>query len=137
MTDYTLRVTIACPAAMLADANEYALCTGESDADDRTFNSATYEDASGNLYAVASTVAKSDFATRATDTLSAPAHAPDVNLAAADRAQAALYIYGTHGFGGATPDRLWAMVEPAPGDARAALALAGLTPYEPDLDAPP
>jgi len=130
MTDYTRRVTIVCPEALIPDANQLALVIGESAADDQTFGTPRYEDASGNLYAVSSTVATGAFEGKATTTLEAPAHSPEADLTAAERAQAALYIYGVHGTEGAAPGRLWALVEPAPGDAKAAIALAGVSIIE-------
>ena len=57
-TDYNLRATIAVPVAHIADANQLAICLGQSAADDKTFGAATFQDAEGNLYAVSSTVAR-------------------------------------------------------------------------------
>jgi len=131
MTDYTRRVTIVCPEAMTADANQFALVIGPSPADDQTFKAATWEDASGNLYAVSSTVATDALEDKATTTLEAPAHSPEADLTAARRAQAALYIYGVNGTEGAAPDRLWALVEPAPGNAHEAIALTGVSRFQP------
>jgi hypothetical protein len=99
-TLYTNRVTIATPVAHIPDANQLALALGESAADDQTFTTASYQDASGNLYSVASTVAKPIFAQIAGQPLQAPEHAPDMDLAAATRSQALLQING----GIATPD---------------------------------
>ena len=99
-TQYTNRATIAAPAAHISDATQLALCLGESTQDDRTFTVASYQDASGNLYAVASTVAKPIFAQIAGQPLQAPDHAPDMDLAAATRSQALLQING----GTASPD---------------------------------
>lgn len=127
-TAYTHRATIVCPEAMMTDANQLALVFGESAADDQTFNTATWQDASGNLYAVSSTVATGTFEGKATAPLETPDHAAEADLTAAGRAQAALYIYGVHGTDGAATGRLWALVQPAPGDAKAALELAGVTP---------
>ena len=62
MTKYQQRATIASPVAHIADANQLALALGESAADDKTFNTAVWQDAEGNLYAVSSTVAKPIFA---------------------------------------------------------------------------
>jgi len=93
-TEYEQRATIAAPEALIADANQLALCLGESSADDKTFSTATWQDADGNLYAVASTVAKPIFAQMAGQPLQAPAHAPNMDLAAASRAQEALQING-------------------------------------------
>jgi hypothetical protein len=133
MTDYTRRVTIVCPEAMTADANQLALVLGESPADDQTFGTPRYEDASGNLYAVSSARVKEDFENDAATTLLAPAHSPEADLTAAERAQAVLYIYGQHGTEGAAPGRLWALVEPVPGDAKAALELAGVNQIETEV----
>jgi hypothetical protein len=91
-TEYTQRVTIAAPAAHIPDANQLALCLGESSADDKTFTSASYQDADGNLYSVASTVANPVFAQMAGLPLQAPDHAPGMDLEAATRAQALLQI---------------------------------------------
>ena len=99
-TEYKQRATIASPVAHIADANQLALCLGESSADDQTFGAATYQDDEGNLYAVCSTVAKPIFAQLAGQPLQAPNHAPGVDLEAATRAQALLQING----GIATPD---------------------------------
>ena len=91
-TEYTNRVTIAAPELLTSSANELALCLGESRADDQTFIGANYQDASGNLYSVASTVARPIFAQMASQPLKAPAHAPNVNLKAASKAQSILKI---------------------------------------------
>ena len=93
-TDYIQKATIATPASHIPDANQLALALGESSADDRTFSTASYQDAQGNLYAVCSTVAKPVFAELAGQPLKAPDHAPDMDLAAATRAQALLQING-------------------------------------------
>jgi len=100
MTAYTHRATTATPIAHIPDANQLALALGESSADDRTFTTATWQDADGNLYAVCSTVAKPVFAELAGQPLQAPDHAPDMDLAAATRAQGMLQING----GAVSPD---------------------------------
>jgi len=100
MTQYTHRATIATPLAHIPDANQLALALGESSADVQTFTTASYQDAQGNLYAVCSTVAKPIFAQIAGQPLQALDHAPDMDLAAATRAQALLQING----GIASPD---------------------------------
>jgi hypothetical protein len=99
-TEYTQRVTIAVPELLTSPANQLALCLGESRSDDQTFTTASYQDEDGSLYAVCSTVAKPIFAQMAGQPLQAPDHAPDMDLAAATRAQALLQING----GIATPD---------------------------------
>lgn len=129
-TAYTHRVTIICPESLIPDANQLALVVGESAADDQTFGAASYSDVDGNLYAVSSTVVTDTFQGKATTLLVAPAHAPGADLAAAGRAQAALYIYGVHGTEGVAPDRLWVLIEAAPGYPLAALALGGVMAVE-------
>lgn len=119
-----MRVTICVPAAMIADANQLALCLGQSAADDQTFGAATWEDAAGNLYAVASTLARGTFATAAASPLSAPAFAPSVDLDAAGRAQAALVIYDPAAPVQAAPSRILAVIRD---NAAEALALAGVS----------
>ena len=93
-TQYQQKATIATPEAHIPDANQLALCLGESAADDQTFPTASYQDASGNLYAVCSTVAKPIFAEMAGQPLKAPDHALGMDLAAATRAQSLLQING-------------------------------------------
>ena len=93
-TEYLQKATIATPIAHILGANQLALALGESSADDRTFNTASYQDAAGNLYAVCSTVAKPIFSEMAGQPLKAPDHAPDMDLAAATRAQSLLQING-------------------------------------------
>ena len=100
MTQYKQKATIATPITHIPDANQLALCLGESRADDQTFTTASYQDANGNLYAVCSTVAKPIFAEMAGQPLKAPDHAPGMDLEAATRAQALLQING----GTASPD---------------------------------
>ena len=127
MSDYTLRVTIICPEAMMSDANQLALVLGESAGDDRTFRTAGHEDAGGNLYAVASSLVKPAFFTAAGSPLAAPDHSPDADLTAATRAQSAVVIPDPAAPVPAAPDRLLAI----PGDdAAAALALAGVSAVE-------
>jgi hypothetical protein len=91
-TAYIHRITIAVPEQLISDANQLALCLGESASDDQTFTTANWQDADGNLYAVCSTVAKPVFVELAAQPLKAPEHAPDADLDAASRAQALLSI---------------------------------------------
>ena len=91
-TQYIHRITIAVPETHIADANQLALCLGESASDDQTFTSTNWQDDDGNLYAVCSTVAKPVFVELASQPLQAPAHVPDVDLVAATRAQMVVSI---------------------------------------------
>ena len=121
-TLYQQSSTIATPVSHIPDANQLALALGESHADDRTFTSASYQDADGNLYAVCSTVTKPVFAQLAGQPLQAPDHAPDMDLAAATRAQALLQING----GIATPDVLAVILGDTTENAKDHLVALGL-----------
>ena len=127
-TKYSIRATIATPVTHTPDANQLALALGESSADDRTFTTATWQDADGNLYAVCSTVAKPIFAQIAGQPLQAPDHAPDMDLAAATRAQALLQING----GIATPDVIAVILGDRLESAQDHIAALGLTRVEQD-----
>ena len=114
-----IRLTIACPEAMIADANQFARCTGYGPDDDKTFGAATWQDASGNLYSVTSGLVKEVYQGNAMATLKRPDW--DCNMAAANRAQAKIKIGGA-----ARPDNLVAVF----GEVDAALAELGLTRIE-------
>lgn len=114
------RLTIACPAAMIADANQFARCAGYGPDDDKTFGPATWQDASGNLYSVSSgLVVAESYQTDALGPLIEPEWGCD--LAAANRAQAKIKIGGA-----AQPDKLVAVF----GEVDAALAELGLARIE-------
>ena len=127
-TFYQQRATIAAPVAHIPDANQLALCLGESSADDKTFTSASYQDAQGNLYAVCSTVAKPIFAELAGQPLQAPDHAPDMDVEAATRAQALLQING----GAVSPDVIAVILGGRKESAQDYIAALGLTPVPQD-----
>jgi hypothetical protein len=127
-TEYKQRATIASPVAHIADANQLALALGESAADDKTFNTAAWQDAEGNLYAVSSTVAKPIFAQIAGQPLQAPDHALDMDLAAATRSQALLQING----GIATPDVIAVILGDRLESAQDHIKALGLTPIPQD-----
>ena len=126
MTQYSHRATIATPLAHIPDANQLALAFGESSTDDQTFTTASYQDADGNLYAVCSTVAKPIFAQLAGQPLQAPGHAPDMDLAAATRAQALLQMNG----GIATPDVIAVIMGARTDSAQVHIKVLGLTRVE-------
>lgn len=97
--DYPHRITICVPEALAPDANALMLAVGEQPGDDQSFTgepeSAIPADppipayAKGTL-ATAATVA----ALTGPDALTAPGHAPDVDLDAAERARDALSLTG-------------------------------------------
>jgi len=130
-TLYEQKATIATPAAHIPDANQLALCLGEYSADDQTFNASNYQDAQGSFYAVASTVAKPIFAELAGQRLQAPAHSPDMDLAAATRAQALLQINN----GVASPDVIAVILGDRLESAQDHIKALGLTRVEQELDA--
>jgi len=130
-TAYINKATIAAPVAHIPDANQLALCLGESNADDQTFSAASYQDADGNLYAVCSTVAKPVFAELAGQRLQAPAHSPDMDLAAATRAQSLLQINN----GIAAPDVIAVILGDRKESAKEHIAALGLTQIEQEPDA--
>ena len=127
-TEYQQRATIAAPAAHMPDANQLALALGESHADDRTFTSASYQDADGNLYAVCSTVAKPVFAQLAVQPLQAAEHAPDMDVEAATRAQALLQINN----GTARPDVIAVILGDRKESSQDHIKALGLTPIPQD-----
>jgi len=127
-TSYQKRATIAAPETLIQDANQLALALGESSADDQTFTTASYQDASGNLYAVCSTVAKPIFAEMAGQPIKAPDHAPGMDLAAATRAQELLQINN----GTASPDVIAAILGNRMESAQDHIAALGLTRVEQD-----
>jgi len=122
ITAYAQKCTIATPIAHIPDANQLALCLGESSADDQTFSAASYKDLDGNLYAVCSTAAKPVFSIMAGQQLQAPAHAAEMDLAAPTRAQALLQING----GIATPDVIAVIISYRLGIAQDHVEMLGL-----------
>lgn len=58
MSEYIHRMSLAVPENMMAQANQLALIAGESPGDINTFTDTNWQDASGNKYAVCSTVIK-------------------------------------------------------------------------------
>ena len=86
------RITAACPEALVSDANQYAMCLGQSEADGQTYRGLNWTDADGNLYAAASFEARDEWITFAQAPLVHPAWDVDeiIDMVAAERAQAAL-----------------------------------------------
>lgn len=121
MTEYTHRVTIACPEAMQYGGNHLALIMGNQPGDVRTFDHLSYEDANGNRYAICSTVATATFLTRSfSGDLTPPAYAPDADVPAAAEVLATMTDTGP-----ARPDALVIRIDVP---ALEALADMGLTP---------
>jgi len=125
-----MRLTIACPELMRTDSNQLAMVLGFGAPDALTYGALNWQDADGNLYAVASLPVSDTFTTTAQATLVRPAWDTDnhVNMAGANRAQAALVFSLTPVT--AMPDKLTACVGD---DALATLAAMGLTQVEVDV----
>ena len=119
-----MRITIACPDTLRDDANNLAMVLGYGPDDAETYVALNWLDTAGNLYACASLIVSDAFTTAAQSGLQRPAWDTDshVNMAAADRAQAALVFSLTPVT--AIPDKLTAC---AGDDALATLAAMGLT----------
>lgn len=93
-TRYQHRVTLACPESLIPQANQLALIVGESAGDDRTFNTGSYQDSQGSLYAVASTVTTRDFLTiPSTGLPESPSYAEHADRAAAQEALDSLTVW--------------------------------------------
>ncbi len=96
MSEYTHRMTLAVPQALIAKANQLALIVGVSEYDDNTFTTANWQDKDGNLYAVCSTVIKpvvlSMFGISLTD-ITLPAHAINADVTAAKQALDKVVMY--------------------------------------------
>jgi len=67
-----MRLTIAVPSAHIDIANHYAMALGYSEADGLTYRNPSWEDADGNLYAVASLPVSEVFVGAATSPLVRP-----------------------------------------------------------------
>jgi hypothetical protein len=95
MTQYTNRLTLAVPESLMDAANNLSLIMGRSADDINTFTTATWEDITGNLYAVASAVSKpivvQALSTGLPDPL--PAHAEDADIALAQQALDAIEVF--------------------------------------------
>ncbi|OLF36509.1 hypothetical protein BTW00_05325 [Psychrobacter sp. C 20.9] len=96
MSDYTHRMTLAVPEALMPQANQLALIVGESSDDDKTFAAANWQDKDGNLYAVCSTAIKSVvlglFGVSLTD-ITLPTHAVNADVTAAQQALDKVVMY--------------------------------------------
>lgn len=130
-------ITIACPEALIADANNLAAVLGYSDADLKTFGAAEWVDQTGNRYAAINLGASSEWLATAKDPLNRPAWDMDrpyrVNMAAAQRAQAALHMCGPGvqtAIAKAQPDCLIAVVGGSAAQALDALGLGNDLPEE-------
>jgi hypothetical protein len=95
MTQYTNRLTLVVPDSLMDAANNLALIMGESDSDINTFTQANWQDASGNLYAVASAVSKPVVVNALSSGLpeTLPSHTENTDVALAQQALDAIEVY--------------------------------------------
>ena len=127
-----MRVTIACPEALIGDANQLALCLGLGPEDAQTYGAAIWQDVAGNRYALASAVVGHRFVAVAAAALPEPPWGAD--MPAARRAQAALRVIAPSADPEApppdpraTPDAIVAVIEE---DAAAAVRMLGVVMVE-------
>ncbi|RID91559.1 hypothetical protein D2N39_12725 [Gemmobacter lutimaris] len=125
-----ITITIACPEALIADANQLARCIGYGPDDDQTYGAASWQDAGGNRYAVASGPVGAAFPQAAASLLASPQWGAD--MAAAARAQAAIRIWTEDQPITASPDHIAVVIGD---DARAALAGLGVTQVPEEAEA--
>lgn len=125
-----ITVTIAVPAAMIADARQLARCVGYGPDDEETFREPSWQDAAGGLYAVASGPVWTAFLSVPGQTLIEPAWGAD--MPAARRAHAALVVYDMRAGGDEQPQAMPAAPEHIAAvvglEGVAALELLGLLP---------
>jgi hypothetical protein len=97
MTQYTNRLTMAVPESLMDASNNLALIMGRSTVDINTFTQTSWQDASGNLYAVCSAVSKpvvvNALYTGLPDPL--PAHAENADVTLAQQALDAIVVFDT------------------------------------------
>ena len=96
MSQYTHRMSLAVPQALMAKANQLALIVGESSDDDKTFTTANWQDKDSNLYAICSTVIQPVvlglFGVSLTD-ITLPVHAINADVTAAQQALDKVVMY--------------------------------------------
>lgn len=127
MSNYTHRVTIACPIEFVPICNQLSGALGLSYADANYFGDVNYQDALGNLYCVRSTACTEEFLLGAAGPdLTRPEwddEAQQIDMVAAEDAKALLIIENTP----ALPDFIVAVVDDDP---RSALDVLELTIIE-------
>ena len=92
-----MRLTIACPEALIQDANQLALAIGLSPADVATYRVPSWQDSEGNLYAACSLIPSPEWVQTSLQPLQQPSWAAEgeepVDLEAASRAQALITLW--------------------------------------------
>jgi hypothetical protein len=104
-----MRITVACPEGLIADANHLAMVLAFSSADGETYQTPEWQDAAGNLYAAASFEALPEWIMSAQSELVRPDWDADglIDMEAAARAQAVL-VFSTEALP-ASPEALTAI----------------------------
>jgi hypothetical protein len=90
-----MRITAACPEAMMYEANNLAMCLGQSAADGQTFVNIAWQDDDGSLYSCASFEASEAWVESAQSPLVRPEWDVDeiIDMDAANAAQAAMIFW--------------------------------------------
>jgi hypothetical protein len=90
-----MRLTIAVPQAHIDNANHFAMVLGYSEADGLTYRNPSWQDAQGNLYALASLPVSDLFVGAATSPLVRPEWDTEevIDMAKASQAQALVLIW--------------------------------------------
>lgn len=124
------RLTIACPAALIPDANQLAAALGTSMDDATTFGEPIWQDARSNLYAAASLDVSEEWLAFAQQPVVRPAWDTDeqIDMVAAARAQAVLVILIEPA--PATTTTITALIWPSGPEA---LELMGIVPVPTDM----
>lgn len=119
------RITVACPAALVSEANQLAAALGESMADAETFSFAGWQDDSGNLFSAASVIVSDSWITKAQEPLTRPEWdtSEEIDMGAASSAQAVLVFVSEPT--PATTNQITAMIWD---DGVGALVMMGITP---------
>lgn len=120
-----IRVSIAVPEALIASANQLALCIGYSEADGLTFGPPNYQDEEGALYSFASGPVDPAFVEDAVSPLKEPEWGAD--MAAAMAAQAAVVVWSEEAPEQVSEGKIVALIGD---DVQSALSALGLVPIE-------
>lgn len=122
-----MRITVAVPEQLTANANQLAMALGLSASDANTYTELKYADADDNLYSVASFIASANIVDKTQDTLTRPLWDEEetIDMSQAEQAKS-LVAFDT----AASIDTISAMVND---DALTAIELMKLTRYNPDI----
>ena len=131
-----MRLTIACPQAHIDIANHYAMVLGYSEADGLTYRNPSWQDAQGNLYALASLPVGDSFVSTSTSPLQRPAWDVDqiIDMTKAGQAQALVILWMPNEDSTvpplATTNRITAILGMEGADAMAAMGLTAINSEE-------